>query len=180
MEHCHRKLTVLMCASALTTTTPATIRCVGRREAANFRLGRLARLANSLPAPYPGCQRVNRALDRRRAAAPCVRRHRRRNDATTAKHAGTETIASASSCNGKTNIPLGLPGSLTDQQAWHVALYINSYERPEDPRCTISMQGTPQDCRAAEDSMDGRVVAGTVPGASGAPRPFKPLRELRP
>lgn len=36
----------------------------------------------------------------------------------------------------KNNMPLGKPGSLSDQQAWDVALFINSHERPQDPRYT--------------------------------------------
>ncbi len=34
----------------------------------------------------------------------------------------------------KANMPLSQGGSLTDQQAWDVALYINSHDRPQDPR----------------------------------------------
>ncbi|RTR07256.1 c-type cytochrome [Halomonas nitroreducens] len=34
----------------------------------------------------------------------------------------------------KANMPLGKPYSLTDQQAWDVAAFINSHERPQDPR----------------------------------------------
>ncbi|MDR5868489.1 c-type cytochrome [Halomonas koreensis] len=34
----------------------------------------------------------------------------------------------------KANMPLGKPGSLTDQQAWDVAAFINGHERPQDPR----------------------------------------------
>ena len=34
----------------------------------------------------------------------------------------------------KQNMPLGKGGSLTDAQAWDVAAYINSQERPQDPR----------------------------------------------
>ena len=34
----------------------------------------------------------------------------------------------------KHNMPLGRGGSLTDQEAWDVAAYINSWERPADPR----------------------------------------------
>ena len=33
-------------------------------------------------------------------------------------------------------MPLGKPGSLTAQQAWDLALFINSQERPQDPRYT--------------------------------------------
>ena len=34
----------------------------------------------------------------------------------------------------RANMPLGKGGSLTVQQAWDVAYYINSHERPQDPR----------------------------------------------
>ena len=34
------------------------------------------------------------------------------------------------------NMPLGQPRSLTGQQAWDIAYYINSQERPQDPRYT--------------------------------------------
>jgi len=34
----------------------------------------------------------------------------------------------------KANMPLGLPNSLSDQDAWDVSAYINSQERPQDPR----------------------------------------------
>lgn len=80
----------------------------------------------------------------------------------------------------KANMPLGLPGTLTDQQAWDVALYMNSHERPQDPRYTGTVQGTRNDFHATEDSMYGREVAGKVLGASGAPKPFKPLKVRRP
>jgi thiosulfate dehydrogenase len=76
----------------------------------------------------------------------------------------------------KANMPLGLPDSLTDQQAWDVALYMNSHERPQDPRYTGDVQGTRHDFHNTDDSMYGREVAGKVLGASGAPKPFRPLR----
>jgi thiosulfate dehydrogenase len=34
----------------------------------------------------------------------------------------------------KANMPLGQGGTLTNQQAWDVAAYINSKPRPPDPR----------------------------------------------
>lgn len=34
----------------------------------------------------------------------------------------------------KANMPLSKPNSLTDQQAWDVAAFMNSHERPQDPR----------------------------------------------
>lgn len=76
----------------------------------------------------------------------------------------------------KANMPLGLPGTLTDQQAWDVAQYMNSHERPQDPRYTGSVQGTRQAFHATDDSMYGRAVAGRTLGDSGAPKPFKALK----
>lgn len=34
----------------------------------------------------------------------------------------------------KANMPLGQPDTLSEQQAWDVSAYINSHERPQDPR----------------------------------------------
>jgi len=34
----------------------------------------------------------------------------------------------------KANMPFGRPNSLSDQQAWDVAAFVNSHERPPDPR----------------------------------------------
>ena len=34
----------------------------------------------------------------------------------------------------KANMPLGQANTLTDQEAWDVAAYINSKPRPPDPR----------------------------------------------
>lgn len=79
----------------------------------------------------------------------------------------------------KANMPLGLPHSLTDQQAWDVALYMNSHDRPQDPRYTGNVQSTRHAFHNTDDSMYGREVAGKVLGASGAPKPFKPRIEGR-
>ena len=42
----------------------------------------------------------------------------------------------------KHNMPLGQPNSLTDQQAWDLAQYIDSQERPQDPRYTGDVKET--------------------------------------
>lgn len=42
----------------------------------------------------------------------------------------------------KRNMPLGQPGHLSDQEAWDVAQFINSHERPQDPRYTGDAQET--------------------------------------
>ncbi len=40
------------------------------------------------------------------------------------------------------NMPYGVPGTLSEQQAWDVAAWINSQPRPQDPRFTESVEKT--------------------------------------
>lgn len=42
----------------------------------------------------------------------------------------------------KNNMPLGQPRSLSDQEAWDIAYYIDSQERPQDPRYTGDIEET--------------------------------------
>lgn len=63
--------------------------------------------------------------------------------------------------------------------AWKPGARPPGHERPQDPRYAGSVQATRHDFHATEDSMYGREVAGKVLGASGAPKPFKPLKERR-
>jgi|TARA_B100000749_G_scaffold13691_1_gene10951 thiosulfate dehydrogenase len=42
----------------------------------------------------------------------------------------------------KNNMPLGQPNSLTDQEAWDIAFYMDSQERPQDPRYTGDVKET--------------------------------------
>lgn len=42
----------------------------------------------------------------------------------------------------KNNMPLGQPLSLSDQEAWDIAYYMSSQERPQDPRYTGDIQET--------------------------------------
>lgn len=42
----------------------------------------------------------------------------------------------------KNNMPLGQPNSLSDQEAWDIAYYMNSQERPQDPRYTGGIDET--------------------------------------
>ena len=42
----------------------------------------------------------------------------------------------------KANMPYGRGGMLTDQQAWDVAMFMNSHERPKDPRAKGSLAQT--------------------------------------
>ena len=42
----------------------------------------------------------------------------------------------------KNNMPLGQPHSLSDQEAWDIAYYMDSQERPQDPRYTGDVKAT--------------------------------------
>ncbi len=44
----------------------------------------------------------------------------------------------------RANMPLAKGGSLSNQQAWDVAYYINSHERPQDPRLKGDVEATKQ------------------------------------
>ena len=69
------------------------------------------------------------------------------------------------------NMPLGQAYSLTPQQAWNVAAYINSHERPPDPRqpdeglslAAADAQYHEHPCYYG-DPVDGRVVGAGVSG----------------
>lgn len=62
----------------------------------------------------------------------------------------------------KHNMPLGKAGSLTDQQAWDVAAYVNSHERPQDPRL---VDGSVEKTRVKFHANDGVNLYGqTVEG----------------
>ena len=58
------------------------------------------------------------------------------------------------------NMPLALGGSLSVQQAWDVALFVDSHERPQDPRFNGSVAATRQRYHDSPLSMYGRVVNG--------------------
>jgi thiosulfate dehydrogenase len=68
----------------------------------------------------------------------------------------------------KANMPLSQGGSLSDQEAWDVALFMDSHERPQDPRFADSVEATRKKFHDAPDSMYGRVVDGHLLG-SGRP-----------
>ncbi len=47
----------------------------------------------------------------------------------------------------KNNMPLGQPNSLDDQEAWDIAYYMSSQERPQDPRYTGDIKETLEQTR---------------------------------
>ena len=52
----------------------------------------------------------------------------------------------------KHNMPLGKPGTLSDQQAWDVAAFVNKHERPQDPRL---VEGSIEKTRVKFHANDG-------------------------
>ena len=62
------------------------------------------------------------------------------------------------------NMPLGLGGTLSVQQSWDVAAFIDSQVRPQDPRFTGDVEQTRKKYHNSEYSMYGRPVNGAVLG----------------
>lgn len=56
----------------------------------------------------------------------------------------------------KANMPYGLGGTLSDQEAWDVALFMNSHERPQDPRRTGKSLAQTRDQFHDENCLYGR------------------------
>lgn len=67
----------------------------------------------------------------------------------------------------KAVMPLGKP-DLTDQQAWDVALFINSHERPQDPRFSGSVEDTANRFHQHQGQY-GKTVNGQVLGERSPP-----------
>ncbi|TDG23370.1 c-type cytochrome [Paraburkholderia silviterrae] len=65
----------------------------------------------------------------------------------------------------KANMPLGLGGTLTDQEAWDVATFMDSHERPQDPRFTGSAAQTRAKYHDTPHSLYGTVVNGHLLGS---------------
>lgn len=66
----------------------------------------------------------------------------------------------------KQSMPLGKGGSLTDEQAWNVAAFMNSHERPQDPRLIEGSIEKTRDKYHANDGVNlyGKEVNGVLLG----------------
>lgn len=64
----------------------------------------------------------------------------------------------------KANMPLGLGGTLSDQQAWDVAMFMDSHERPQDPRFKGDIVATRAKYHDSPDDMYGLTVNGQFLG----------------
>ncbi len=65
----------------------------------------------------------------------------------------------------KANMPLSRGGSLSDQDAWDVAMYMDGHERPQDPRYTGNLEQTRKQYHDSPLSLYGTVVDGRLLGA---------------
>lgn len=65
----------------------------------------------------------------------------------------------------KANMPLGKGGSLSDEDAWNVAAFVNGHERPQDPRLVDgSVERTREKFHADDVGLYGKEVNGVVLG----------------
>jgi thiosulfate dehydrogenase len=72
----------------------------------------------------------------------------------------------------RANMPLGQGGSLSVQQAWDVATFVDSQVRPQDPRFTGEVAQTRKRFHDTPFSMYGQTVNGAVLGDPVATPPF--------
>lgn len=77
--------------------------------------------------------------------------------------AGMSDIANAAGFI-KANMPLSQGATLSDQEAWDVATYMDSQPRPQDPLFTGSIEETRTRFHASPTSMYGRTVNGVLLG----------------
>ncbi len=75
--------------------------------------------------------------------------------------AGMHRIGTAASFI-RANMPLGMGGTLGVQDAWDLAMFMNSHDRPQDPRFEESVEATRRKHHDTWQSMYGRTVNGTV------------------
>lgn len=64
----------------------------------------------------------------------------------------------------KGNMPFDHPGTLTDGQAWDLAAFVDSHERPKDPRQTGSVADNAKTNFAGQQTYYGKLVGGKLLG----------------
>jgi thiosulfate dehydrogenase len=82
--------------------------------------------------------------------------------------AGMERLSTAAGFI-KANMPYGAGGMLSDQQAWDVAAFVDSHERPQDPRFTGNVEDTRKKYHD-HDSYYGQEVNGHLLGSTTKPQ----------
>lgn len=73
----------------------------------------------------------------------------------------------------KANMPLSQGNTLSDQEAWDVATYIDSQERPQDPRFKGSVADTRKAHHDSPMDMYGTMVNGVLLGQNSSPSGLK-------
>ncbi|OYY75222.1 MAG: cytochrome C [Gammaproteobacteria bacterium 28-57-27] len=68
------------------------------------------------------------------------------------------------------NMPYGMSYSLTPQDAWDVAYFMNAHERPQDPRWLGSVEATRTKFHDSTLSLYGQTINGKILGNTGAPK----------
>jgi thiosulfate dehydrogenase len=77
--------------------------------------------------------------------------------------AGMSSIVNAAAFI-KANMPLGQGNTLSDEEAWAVGTFIDSQERPQDPRFNGSVAETRKEHHNSRFDMYGQTIHGTVLG----------------
>lgn len=78
--------------------------------------------------------------------------------------AGMHQLSNASAFI-KANMPLSKGGTLSDQDAWDVAYFMDAHERPQDPRFKGSIAQTRKAYHDTDDSLYGLTVNGRLLGS---------------
>ena len=82
--------------------------------------------------------------------------------------AGMHSVSTAAAFI-KSNMPLGQANTLTDQEAWDVAYYMNAHERPQDPRYNGSLEETRKKFHNEPGDLYGVEINGVVLGKNAPP-----------
>lgn len=69
----------------------------------------------------------------------------------------------------KANMPLSKGNSLSDQDAWDVAYFMDGHERPQDPRFDGNIASTRKKFHDSKNSLYGQTIGGKLLGQGGAP-----------
>lgn len=87
--------------------------------------------------------------------------------------AGMHSVSTAAAFI-KANMPLSQGNTLSDQQAWDVAYFINAHERPQDPRFEGSLEDTRSQYHDSPSDLYGQTINGIQLGAMSTPSGGKP------
>ena len=90
--------------------------------------------------------------------------------------AGMSSISNAAAFI-KANMPLGLGNTLSDEDAWNVAAFIDSQERPQDPRFTGTVEDTRKQFHDSPMSQYGKTINKVKLGENSPPSGTVPANQ---